>query len=196
MSSDWECAEHGAVVPFSTPYAPSTARLREIAGRSTVPVWIPWPLPAGWLHTGSAEAGTPRDGPQATVVACSGPNPVPNPAVPEERSADLLAVAERPGVGLGAHLAGLDDVDPGEAVATGRPEAKIRTQGHLTALWRVAAPDDRVALVGEAGGVWLWLLLWPSSAGALLIADLDLWDVRDGGPALDPPIGAASPRLT
>lgn len=195
MSSDWSCAVHGAVAPFSVPHPPSAAWLRDVASRSTVPVWLPWPLPPRWLLSGVAEAGHPRSGPTATVVACSGPNPAPHPGAPAERSADLLVVAEAPGVGLGAHLAGLQDVDPGAAVASGRPHAKVRAGGHPTPLWSVDGADDRRAFVGESGGVWLWLLLWPASAEVLLLERLELVDVRDDAGLLDPPTGAPSPRL-
>jgi hypothetical protein len=196
MSSDWVCAEHGAVAPLQVVHPPSAVWLADVAGRSAVPVWMPWPLPAGWLLTGVAEAGAERQAPVATVVACSGPNPAPNPTVPTERPADLLVVAEAPGVGLGAHLAGLEHVDPGDAVASGRPHAKVLAQGQHTPLWNVDGSHDRVAFVGESRGVWLWLLLWPASAGVLLLENFDLVDVRDGGPALNPPTGAPSPRLT
>jgi hypothetical protein len=196
MSSDWICGVHGVVAPLAVPHPPSAAWLRNVAARSTVPVWLPWPLPPGWLLTGVAEAGHPRSGPTATVVACSGPNPAPHPSAPHERPADLLVVAEALGVGLGAHLAGLDDVDPGDAVAAGPPHAKVRAGGHLTSLWPVDGAQDRSAFVGESGGVWLWLLLWPASAEVLLLERLELVDVRDGGRLLDPPTGAASQRLT
>jgi hypothetical protein len=195
MSSDWTCTLHGAVVPLAPPHPPSGAWLREVAARARVPVWLPWPLPTGWLLTGVGEAGTERGGTAATVVACSGPNPAPDPANPAEHPADLLVVAEQPGIGLGARLAGLDDIDPGAAVATGPAHAKVRAGGHPTPLWHVDGPPDRAAYVGESGGVWLWLLLWPASAGVLVLESLDLVDVREGGQAIDPPTGALSPRL-
>jgi hypothetical protein len=195
MSSDWVCGVHGAVAPFAPPHPRSAAWLHSVAERSAVPVWMPWPLPTGWLLTGVAEAGSERAAPVATAVACSGPNPAPHPSVPGELAADLVLVAETPGVGLGAHLAGLHDVDPGDAVAAGRADGKVRTDGHPTSLWHVAGPDDRAAFVGEAGGVWLWAVLWPASAALLLVEDLELVDVRDGGRVVDPPTGAPSPRL-
>lgn len=194
-SSDWTCPGHGAVPPLQAPHPPSTAWLADLAARAAVPVWVPWPLPAGWLLTGEAEVGGPRQRPVATVVACSGPNPAPRPGMPAELAADLLVVAETPGVGLGAHLAGLDDVDPGEAVARGPAHAKVRARGQHTPLWHVDGAGDRAAFVGESAGVWLWMLLWPASAAVLLLESFELVDVRDGGPALDPPVGAPSPRL-
>ena len=181
------------MTPLQPPHPPTSAWLADLAKRAAVPVWMPWPLPLGWLLSGEAEASTPRQTPVATVVACSGPNPAPRG--PGEHAAELLLVAEAPGVGLGAHLAGLADVDPGEAIATGAPHAKVRALGQRTPLWHVDGPDDRAAFVGESRGVWLWLVLWPASAAVLLLEPLDLVDVRDGGPALHAPTGAPSPRL-
>lgn len=195
-ASGWTCPAHGQVPPFQPPHPPSAAWLADVARRSTVPVWVPWPLPRGWLLSGVGEAGAARQGPVATVVAVSGPNPTPNPAVPGEHPADVLLVAEGPGVGLGASLAGLGDVDPGETVVTGRPDVKVHAHGQHTPLWHVDGAGDRVAFVGESRGVWLWVLVWPASASALLLEPLELVDVREGGPALFPPTGAACPRLT
>ena len=39
--------------------------------------------------------------------------------------------------------------------------------------------DDRAAFVGEAYGVWLWLVIWPMNAAWLLAEQLDLLDLRD-----------------
>jgi hypothetical protein len=193
--SDWSCPEHGAVHPLLPPHAPTHAWLDDVAARSRVPVWMLWPLPTGWLFTGLAEAGSERTGPQATVVACSGPNPAPRPEAPAERPADLLLVAEVPGVGLGAHLAGLDDVDPGSAVGQGPAHATVRADGHASSLWLVDGAPDRATYVGEAGGVWLYLVLWPATAGVLLAEPLHLQDVRGMTTACRPPSGAPSARL-
>ena len=193
QSSSWTCPSHGAITPLQPPHPPSEAWLADVAARAAVPVWVPWPLPLGWLLSGEAEVSTPRQPPVATVVGCSGPNPAPSRA--QEHAADLLVVAESPGVGLGAHLAGLQDVDPGDAVATGPPHGKVRAGGQHTPLWYVDGPGERAAFVGESRGVWLWLLVWPASAAVLLLEPLNLVDVRDGGPALRPPTGAPSPRL-
>lgn len=177
---------------------PTQAWLDDVASRARVPVWLPWPMPAGWLFSGIGEVGSSQSGPEAVVVACSGPNPAPNPAAPHERLADLLLVAESPGVGLGAHLSGLDDVDPGTAIGTGPCQAAVRADGHASSLWCVPGTTDRAAYVGEAGGVWLYLVLWPETAGVLLAETLHLRDVRggrDGRAAVQPPSGARSPRL-
>jgi hypothetical protein len=152
-----------------------------------VPVWLPWPLPEGWLVTGIARAGDERSGVRGCVVAVSGPNPVGGPG-------EMLLISEELGVGLGARFAGLDGPDPGSDVASGPPHAMVRFGHHEFPLWHVEAPE-RAAFVGEAMGCWLWLVLWPDTAGMLLVEPLDLVDLRDPGLDLDLPFGAPSPRL-
>jgi hypothetical protein len=49
--------------------------------------------------------------------------------------------------------------------------------------------------VGEARGLWLWLVLWPGSGGALVHDHLALVDLRDAPTDLQPPLGALSGRL-
>jgi hypothetical protein len=121
------------------------------------------------------------------VVALSGPNPGGGPG-------DLLLVSEEPGVGLGARFAGLDGPDPGEGFATTQPHAFVRFGNHEFPLWHVDAPG-RAAFAGEVMGHWLWAVLWPDTAGVLLIEPITLRDLRDPGQELDLPFGARSPRL-
>jgi Family of unknown function (DUF6758) len=58
----------------------------------------------------------------------------------------------------------------------------------------VDAPDVAV-FAGEVLGTWLWITLWPDTAGMLLVDTLTLRDLRDPGQDLDLPFGAKSPRL-
>jgi len=192
-SDGWTCPVHGRVSPLRPPVVGSDDVLRQVGATSGVPLWMPWPLPAGWLVSGVRTAGDDHSGTVATVLACSGPNPLPFGGV-VDRQADLLLVAESPGVGLGAHLAGLNDVDPGAAVGVGSPHLKLTADGHDTPLWTLPV-DGLVAYVGEASGVWLWALVWPQSAGAVLLETFELVDLRDPGHLLDVPYGALSPRL-
>lgn len=188
MSSSWECSTHGAVAPYSAVSRPSGEGARQLAARSRVPVWSPLPLLAGWTLAGLASAGDERGGATATALAFSGPSPLGGPA-------DLVLVAEEPGTGLGARLAGIDGLDAGDLV-TGAPYAKVSAAGHPTALWSVPAAPDRVALVGEALGVWLWAVLWPPAAELVLLEHVDLHDLRhEEHAALVLPVGAASSRL-
>ena len=188
MSSTWDCERHGPVAPLRVRTRVSSEVVAQAAGRSGVPLWAPWPLLPGWTVTGLAQAGDEREPSRAAVVALSGPSPLGGPA-------DLLLVAEEPGVGLGARYAGIESLDPGDVVA-GPPEAKVEAAGHPTALWRCDSAADRVAFVGEALGVWLWAVLWPPAAELVLLEHVILHDLRAGGPALlDLPVGAPSSRL-
>ena len=186
-SSAWRCDLHGEVHPLFPAFRPSREGLDGLLRTAGVPVWLPWPLPAGWLVAGFAGAGDERTGVRACAVALSGPNPLGGPA-------DMLVVAEEPGVGLGAALAGLASVDPGAGFATALPIAVASFGNHDFPLWQVDSPD-RAVFAGEIKGYWLWIVLWPETAGALLIEPIGLRDLRDPGQDLDLPFGAASPRL-
>jgi len=186
-SSAWRCDLHGEVHPLFPAFRPCQEGLDGLLRTPGVPVWLPWPLPAGWLVAGFAGAGDERTGVRACVVALSGPNPLGGPA-------DMLVVAEEPGVGLGAALAGLASVDPGAGFATAPPIAVASFGKHDFPLWQVDSPD-RAVFAGEIKGYWLWFVLWPETAGALLIEPIGLRDLRDPGQDLDLPFGAASPRL-
>lgn len=179
---------HGAVLPFHS-RRPSSDALDVVRDNSRVPFWLPWPLPAGWLVTGFGDAGDERSGTRAGVVALSGPSMTYGPA-------DLVIVAEEPGLGLGAAFAGLDAPDPGPGFDDGPPNAKVDTLGHPTALWWVEGPPDRAVYVGEAMGNWLWVVGWPAESGCLVaLAHLSFRDLREHDQELDLPFGAFSPRL-
>ncbi|WP_256528305.1 DUF6758 family protein [Actinoallomurus rhizosphaericola] len=184
-SSAWTCAVHGEVCPMRPPRRPCPEGLQVVRDQARVPVWVLWPLPLGWLVTGFADVGDDRSGGRAVAVALSGPSPVGGPA-------DLVLVAEEPGIGLGASYAGLPGPDPGHGFGTSTPAAKVHIDGHPLPLWAVPGADT-AAFAGEALGNWLWAVLWPAPAGALMLEDLRLSDLREVD--LDLPYGAASPRL-
>jgi hypothetical protein len=186
-SSAWHCDQHGEVDPLRAGHSPSRAGLEGLLRIDGTPVWLVWPLPRGWLVTGFAGAGDERTGMRGSVVALSGPNPLGGPS-------DLLLVAEEPGVGLGARCAGLDGPDPGPGFATGQPHASVQVDNHEFPLWCVDAPG-RAVFAGEVAAHWLWAVLWPDTAGTLLLEPLTLRDLRDPGQDLDLPYGAVSPRL-
>lgn len=188
-SSAWRCGVHGDVPPLHT-HRPSDAAFDAVRRDARVPVWMPWPLPAGWLVTGFAAAGDERTGGLATVVALSGPSVTWGPA-------DMLLIAEEPGIGLGAAYAGLAGPDPGDGLGTGPPHAKVDVRGHPAALWCVdGVPADRAAYVGEALGNWLWAIAWPAEVGCLIaLAEFGLRDLSDPDQVIDLPYGAFSPRL-
>jgi Family of unknown function (DUF6758) len=186
-SSSWHCDTHGVVHPLRTIERPSAAGLEGLLRDAEVPVWLPWPLPSAWLVTGFSGAGDERTGTRGCVVAVSGPNPVGGPG-------EMLLVSEELGVGLGAWCAGLDGFDPGGDFSAGPSHALVRFGNHEFPVWHVDAPG-RAAFVGEVMGSWLWLILWPDTAGMLMVDPLELRDLRDPGQDLDLPFGARSPRL-
>jgi hypothetical protein len=187
-SSAWECPRHGIVHPYTVLTHLGFDAVQHVVGRATVPLWMPHGLPYGWLCSGIGYAGDERTGACATVTGLSGPNPLGG-------AADLLIVAEEPGVGLGARHAGLSEPDPGDGVGTGTPHAKVLAASHPTALWSVPVADDRAVFVGEAKGQWLWAVIWPASAGVLMYDEISLTDVRDWPVDLDLQFGSPSPRL-
>jgi len=193
MNSRWTCEDHGVVDPFQAAPRPGADALGWLLKLTRVPVWLPWPLPPGWFVSGMTYAGDERRGGRASALACSGPAPFGGVG-------ELLLVAEEPGVGLGAWFAGLLGPDPGPEVLSHPPGARLEAAGWPTQLWSIPRdpdhPVDRAAWVGEAGGLWLWLVTWPETADLLLLDRLCLIDLREDGHTLDLPYGAPSPRLS
>ncbi|WP_372450941.1 DUF6758 family protein [Actinoplanes flavus] len=201
MHSHWRCDNCGDVPPFHVAEHISAeivgTVLRESASSAErIPLWCPWPLPSGWMVTGVGWSGDDRFGVRATVLACSGPEPLGG------GPADLVLIAEQPGVGLGTRFAGIPGLDPGhllsEALADrgahAGPHAKIKAAGHPTPLWCVKSPEDRSAYVSEAKGMWLYAVAWPASAGYLLAEHVVLHDLSEGVPS-ELVFGAPSPYL-
>ena len=203
MHSDWRCDEDGSVLPMHVtehigPEIVEAARQRvaSAAQRSSdhrvTPMWCPWPLLTGWTLTGVAWVGDDRSGIRATAVACSGPGPV------EHGPADVIIVAEEPGVGLGTRFAGIPGSDPGPFfdgdLFSTTAHAKVRAAGWPTPLWMVKSAEDRCAYVGEARGMWLYVVTWPAAAGYLLAEDLLLHDLVEDMPS-QLVYGAPSPYL-
>ena len=120
-------------------------------------------------------------------MALSGPNPLGG-------LAEMLIVAEEPGVGLGAGLAGLPGPDPGDGFAASQPHAFVKVAHHEAPLWLVES-DDKAVFVGEVAAHWVWLVLWPDTAGTLLFEPLPLRDLRDTEQDFAVPFGALSPQL-
>lgn len=188
-SSAWECPRHGVVHPYLVLTHIGLDAVEHVLGRATVPLWMPNPRPPGWVCNGVAYAGDERTGASATVTSLAGPSPLGG-------DAELLIVAEEPGVGLGARHAGLSEPDPGEGFDAGAPDAKVFAAAHPTALWSVPAVDDRAIFVGEAKGLWLWAVVWPATAGLLMYDDIALTDLREGLADIELDFGSLSPRLS
>lgn len=199
MHTDWRCDRCGPVAPLhlapsiSADVIASVARRAAPPGRvDRLPVWCPWPLLPGWTVTGAAWAGDERTGARATAIALAGPAPL------STGPADAVFIAEDPGVGLGNSLGGIPGTDPGpalrDAVERSAPHAKVKAAGHPTPLWAVASGPGRSAYVGEARGVWLFVLTWPAQAGYLLAEEIQLQDLAESAPA-ELVFGAPSTRL-
>jgi hypothetical protein len=170
-SSSWQCDDDGATLPFFAAPVPSAGVLDRLRASSAVPIWVPEPLPTGWCVSAIGWVGDERTGARATAIGCCGPSPLGG-------AAEAVFVAEEPGVGLAARLAGL----PAAALSAGNGpgEAKLTAAHHPTPLWELpGATSERVGYVGEARGVWLALVFWPSTASLLLIERMLLADLRD-----------------
>jgi hypothetical protein len=111
---------------------------------------------------------------------------------------EVSIVAEDPGVGLGARVAGSRHTDPGDQVGNGPPAVRVRADGRTVPMWVVDVDSDdlltRSVFAGEADGRWLWLVLRPASAALLLHDEWLLADVTGFGPnALEMPFGGPRP---
>ena len=156
---------------------------------SAVPWWVPHPSLVGWTVSGIGHCADDRGGTRASVMCFAGPNPLGGPV-------DMLIAAEEPGIGIGAHFAGLDAVDPAGLIG-GAADLHIEAGGHACPLWCVPTADDRATYVGEALGMWLWVVVWPPDAALLLLDDLKLCDVRESAAARESLVfGAPSPRMS
>jgi len=189
--SVWRCDGCGIVPPLYVAARVGTEVVSKAAARAAengFPIWCPWPLPPGWTVTGIGWVGDDRSGVSASVLACTGP------ANLTDGPADVLFIAEEPGVGLGVRFAGLPGPDPGPLPQATAAHAKVKIAGHPAPLWALDAPEDRSAYVGEALGRWLWAVAWPASAGYLLAGDLSLHDLADRVPG-GLVYGAPSPYL-
>jgi len=190
MSKGWRCERHGTVPPLTSMSNLTAEWIAHIAKTSGVPLWMPWPLPTGWTVTGAVGVSDGNVPGAAAALLCTGPGARSGPA-------ELVLVAEEPGIGLGAGYAGLDGPDAGAAVLSGSPATRVLASGHEAPLWEVPSHltrGDRSIYVGEAEGCWLWAVAWPMEAALVLHDSLRLVDMRDPGLRLDAPLGAISPR--
>lgn len=178
------CHLHAAVTPLHHTAVLAHDEISAVCADAQVPAWVPDPMPAGWAVTGLAWGGEP--GARCIVVDCAGPAPLGG-------NAEVLLIAEEPGTGLGAGYAGLSSLDPGDHVE-GLSAAAVQAAGQRAPLWEVPTSEDRAAFVGEAYGVWLWLVTWPATAAWLLAEDLVLLDLRERVPT-DLPLGPPGEHL-
>ncbi|WP_443034198.1 DUF6758 family protein, partial [Streptomyces sp. BE147] len=80
---------------------PSVEALGVVVHRAQVPVWMPWPLPVGWLFTGVASAGDDRSGGRAKAPRPQ-PRPVGGVGEFEEAGADVAQLQGNAGAVLSA----------------------------------------------------------------------------------------------
>lgn len=160
-----------------------------------VPLWTPWPVPFGWTFGGLAHVGTNAGAGDresrgaATVASWSGTDPFGDPA-------EVVLVCEEAGAGVGSHFAGLPVSYPTSGVGEGPPHAKFLVDGRPVPLWAVEAAPDRAVYAGEAAGRWLWVIVHPVEAGAIVVQPMQLVDARELGAELTVlPVGELSPRL-
>ena len=188
----WSCPDHGVVDPLWRPDEASyDAFVEHLGATARFPTYLPWPLSPGWRVTDFAAVGAVGRG-RAAMTCVSGTSALDGPV-------DVLIVAEEPGTGLGARIAGTVHDDPGAEVGEGPPSVRVRIDSQVVALWPVSTSAasgewDRSVVAGEAAGRWLWMVMRPASAMLLLRDDWILRDVSGLGPALvELPFGGPSP---
>lgn len=187
-SSEWQCPAHGDVPPVHRAPEPSADWLRHVCASSRVPVWVPWPLPEGWVISAVAPVGDDVRGVVAVASVLTGPSPLGGPA-------EMLIVAEEPGVGFATGVLRLDATEPGSAVHRS-PYTHVEVDDHPVPLWLVPDEKDDAVVVGERDMVWLWVAVRPASAGAILVDSLSFADARSLGEGVRVlPYGARSTWL-
>ncbi|HEU4567495.1 MAG TPA: DUF6758 family protein [Marmoricola sp.] len=187
----WACLQHGEVEPLWRPEKVDYETFAELVGRAgDLPIYLPWPMSPGWsIADFGCVAGR---GPSATVTTTVGMSDL-------DGQVEVSVVAEDPGVGLGARVAGSKHTDPGDQVGSGPPAVRLRAGGRPVPMWVVDVDNGDDVLgasvfAGEAEGRWLWLVLRPASAALLLHDEWLLADVTGFGPnALEMPFGGPRP---
>lgn len=177
-NGDFSCPEHGVVRPLWRPAVPSyDGFVDHLALAESFPTYLPWPLGPGWQVTDFAVVPG-----AASATSVAGTSEMDGPV-------EVTVIAEEPGVGLGARIAGT--AEPGAELGDGPPSARLKVDGMPVQLWPMsllasevdeqAGEWDRSVLVGEAGGRWLWLVLRPASAVLLVAARPSKWILREAG---------------
>ena len=138
FADSWQCDVHGTVHPLQPVIPPSVEALQVVVHRAQVPVWMPWPLPVGWLFTGVACAGDDRSGGRATAVACSGPAPL--GGIGRAACSSPRSWASASARGTRASTA----PTPGPHMSVEKPpHAKVLAAGRPTPMWHVAGRPGR-----------------------------------------------------
>jgi hypothetical protein len=179
--------------PSRRPEPPSYAAFAEhLARTSGFPTYLPWPLRPGWRVADFAARGT-EERVHGTLVTLEGINP-------DDGGVSLHVVAEEPGCGLGAEVAGTVWSDPGADIGDRPADARVRVGASTVPLWTISTHQgpgelDRSVLAGEAEGRWLWLVLRPASAVLMLRQPWALSPADTiGPPLLSVPFGGITPE--
>lgn len=190
---DSECPLHGTLPPLWLPQEVTYEEFAEhLRATGEFPTFLPWPMGPGWAVTDFGVVAEKFERPSASMTCCSGTSQLDGPV-------DVYVIAEEPGTGLGARVAGLDSADPGPDIGDGRPPVRVRINSQTVPLWPVSTSWsdhelDRAVFVGEAHGRWLWIVLRPASAMLLLRDDWILRDVSGmGAPLVEMPFGGPRP---
>lgn len=175
------------------PEPASYAAFAEHLARTTgFPTYLPWPLPSGWRVTDFAARGKPGRT-HGTVVTLEGVNP-------DDGGISLSVVAEEPGCGLGASVAGTVWSDPGADIGDRPADARVTVGASTVPLWTISTHQasgelDRSVLAGEAEGRWLWLVVRPASAVLMFQRPWTLCQADSiGAPLLAVPFGPVLPE--
>ncbi|HSX67660.1 DUF6758 family protein [Nocardioides sp.] len=173
------------------PEASYTSLTEHLARTAGFPTYLPWPLEPGWRVADFGALGEPGR-PRATMIAVHG-------ASPEDGGVAMTVIAEEPGSGLGAHVAGTVHSDPGADIGDRPADARVRVGTSTVPLWalsthEVAGDLDRSVLAGEAEGRWIWLVLRPASALLMLGSPWHFTDAAGiGAPLVGLPFGGEPP---
>lgn len=185
------CAHHGRVSPFHRPAEIGYDAFADVVRQAgSMPLYLPWPMSPGWTIADFGHVGVDRDA-EATFTTTAGTSDLDGPV-------EVTVVAEDPGVGLGARVAGVREVDPGHQAGRGPQSIRVRAGGRSVPLWMVEVEDgellEKAVFAGEAEGRWLWVVVRPASAALLLRDEWLLADVTGFGPgALEMPFGGPRP---
>jgi hypothetical protein len=154
------------------------------------PLWVPWPVPPTWCFAGLAHSRhTLASDHESTVTCWCGDDPFGDPV-------EVVFVSEEAGAGVGSHFAGLSTNYPGPGVGEGPPHARFGIEGRPVLLWNIESGSDRAVYAGEAAGRWLWVVVFPAEASAIVVQPLSLVDARGlGAEFAVVPLGELSPRL-
>ncbi|MFZ2504455.1 MAG: DUF6758 family protein [Nocardioides sp.] len=180
------CPDHASVPPlWRTDGGGYDDFVAHLARAGSLPSLAPFPLGPEWAIADFGVVGH-QGAPRGSYVACGAVTETDGPV-------DVVVVAEEPGIGLGARIAGLGGRDVGADLLRGPATTRLQVDRHTVSMWALPpverlGPDAASALgigvlVGEADGRWLWFITRPATA-ILMRPEWSLADLGQMGPAL------------